>query len=282
MQNGEWIPVSKYFLDSLPRNRKFTELEAMYSMTIDYDNGRKITVSGYSRLWGWSRSKVTKFIDSMGVLVEYDEKTGKKQNQKGQIKRQIKDRKETDKGQKRFIDSKWLKKTKDRSGTDKGQIKDRSKSTTIDPIIILNPEPKKKELLSPLKNREEFLSNIPEKLYSDFPDFSKQEVENILDDLIDYCSASGKTYKNYYSALRNFLKSDRKSSPGKKAPTGNKLDFKTYQDAFSYADSHRVNGDAPKFKEDALNKVLKKHPGMFEYQRDSDFFKLTYKTYLKL
>jgi hypothetical protein len=67
----------------------------------------------------------------------------KKQKQKGQIKRQKKDRNETEKGQIRFVDSKCFELQKDRNETETRQKKDRSKDTTIDPIINPNPKPEK-------------------------------------------------------------------------------------------------------------------------------------------
>ncbi len=151
MKIGGWIPLSKKLIKTIPRNRKWSDLEATFSLSLDYDDGKTSTVSGYAALWGWSRTRVKNFIDKLGIKLEYFEKTTKKQNQKGQIVFQIKDRSKrrsrTDKEQIRFIDSKWKGGNKGRSKTDKeqinGQIKDRSMDTTIDPISSnLDPNPK--------------------------------------------------------------------------------------------------------------------------------------------
>ena len=75
MRNGKWIPISKYFKDSLPKNRKYTELEAMYSIQLDYSNNEHVTVSGYASLWGWSRNKVAKFLIDHEIVICYEEDT---------------------------------------------------------------------------------------------------------------------------------------------------------------------------------------------------------------
>lgn len=40
-------------------------IEAMFSFTLDKDKGQKGTISGYSKLWGWSRWKVRRFIENI-------------------------------------------------------------------------------------------------------------------------------------------------------------------------------------------------------------------------
>ena len=152
MKHGNWIPISKCFISELPKKRPYTKLEAAYSLQIDYDNNNPATINGYSALWQWSRSKVNLFLGQMGIGIEYPENTQKKQNQKGQIKRQIRDRSRTDKEQIRLIESNTLRNKKDRRGTDKGQIRDRSKDTTIEPSTILEPNPNPKTTCSELKN----------------------------------------------------------------------------------------------------------------------------------
>jgi hypothetical protein len=139
MKSGNWVPISKGFLKHLPKDRRYTKLEAAFSLQVDFDLGKSVTVSGYADLWRWSRKKVKAFLDTIGVCVLYPENTQKKQNQKGQISIQIRDRSGTDKGQIRFINNNMLEDEKNRKGTDKEQIRDRSGSTTKDP----NPKPNK-------------------------------------------------------------------------------------------------------------------------------------------
>ena len=127
-----FVPVDINSRKYLPKiaDREYTKLEALFSVQLDHFKNNPVSISGYSKLWKWSRNKVSKFLDDIGAQIEYDFSTTKKQNQKGQIGLQIRDRSRTDKGQISFIDLKCLDDEKDRSRTDKGQIRDRSGSTT--------------------------------------------------------------------------------------------------------------------------------------------------------
>ena len=138
MKRGGWIPLCKGLACYLPKGRAYTRFEAAFSLQLDYDQGNYVTVAGYSELWGWSRKKVRGFFELMGIAIAYTEDTRKKQNQKGQIRIQIRDRSGKEKKQIRLIDSKLLCDKRNRSKSKKGQIRDRSGTTTIDP----NPDPK--------------------------------------------------------------------------------------------------------------------------------------------
>jgi len=140
MKGGGWVPISKFYTGELPHDRAYTRLEAAYCLQLDYDAGKLVTVAGYAALWQWSRKKVNKFLSDLGIVITYLENTKKRQNQKGQIGLQIRDRKGPDMAQIRLIDSKDLRKKKNRKGADKGQKKNRSGSTTIDPRS-LDPNP---------------------------------------------------------------------------------------------------------------------------------------------
>jgi hypothetical protein len=45
---------------------------------------------------------------------------------------------------------------------------------------------------------------------------SEEFVKARAEDVIDYCEAKGKTYRDYKAALRNFIKSHRGTSAGRK------------------------------------------------------------------
>ena len=132
-QTELFVPLDINLVNFLPKYeaRQYTKLEAMFSIQLDSFRGNKISVAFYARVWKWSRKKVSKFIDDLGVEILYESPTSKKQNQKGQIGLQIRDRSGTDQGQIRFIDLKDIASLRSRSGTDKGQIRGRSGSTTI-------------------------------------------------------------------------------------------------------------------------------------------------------
>jgi hypothetical protein len=167
LKHGNWVPLSKAYVRFLPKNRPYTKMEAGYSLQVNYDNKSIVTLSGLSGLFGWSRNKVRLFFDEVGIEIVYPEETQKKQNQKGQIKRQIKDRSDFEKGQIRFIDSSPLNEQKDRSVEKKGQIKDRSKDTYIEPIIITNLDPKELSEKKPPNPKREFTNEVKD-LYSLF------------------------------------------------------------------------------------------------------------------
>ena len=85
MKSGGWIPVSKGCVKYLPKDRAYTELEAMCCIEIDYDAGKEVTVSGYADLWRWSRDKVYRFIKKIGIEIIYPQKTTKLRKQRGLI-----------------------------------------------------------------------------------------------------------------------------------------------------------------------------------------------------
>jgi len=143
MKSGNWVPVSKGLLKYLPIDRVYTKLEATFSLQVSYYIDEEVTVAGLAALWKWSRKKVRNFLRDIGIKIIYPAETKKIQNQKGQIrvqirkskgtdKEQIRDRSENEKGQIRFINNKHLQTERDRSENQKGQIRNRQGNTTIE------------------------------------------------------------------------------------------------------------------------------------------------------
>lgn len=123
-RGSNWIGMDKNLKQDFKSiRREFSLIEAMFSYSLDIDNGNDGTVSGYSKLWSWSRNKVRRFIKNI-------------QSDAGHLK----DSKRTAKGHPiHFIDNDlWNK--KDRGKTGKGQGKD----TTINPLILQSYNPKEK------------------------------------------------------------------------------------------------------------------------------------------
>jgi len=123
MKHGNWIALHKELVHFLPHGRPYTLLEAMFSYTLDLDNGKEGTISGYSKLWTWNRKKVRKFIKEIG--------TGKGH---------LGDRKGTGKGHRILLKINNLDEEKDTIGTGKGQVRGQEGDTTINP----NPKPNPK------------------------------------------------------------------------------------------------------------------------------------------
>ncbi|MBU2019990.1 MAG: hypothetical protein KJ941_10125 [Bacteroidetes bacterium] len=93
-------------------------------------------------------------------------------------------------------------------GQAKGQPKDNQRTTKGQPKDTNNNVKNvknEKNIYNPLKNLEEFNSNLPDWITSKW---TKQQIESKTEDLVDYCKRKNKTYKDYYSALRSFLKKD--------------------------------------------------------------------------
>ncbi|MBA4416488.1 MAG: hypothetical protein C0392_01050 [Syntrophus sp. (in: bacteria)] len=65
MEKGNWIPIDKRAVFFLPKDRPYTPLEALYSLTVDVDNGKEGTLKGYASLWQWDRSKVRRFVKEL-------------------------------------------------------------------------------------------------------------------------------------------------------------------------------------------------------------------------
>ncbi len=64
INEGNWIPMDKRGVRKLPRDRAYSEVEAMYSLSCDLDNGFEKSVREYARMWQWSRKKVANFCKS--------------------------------------------------------------------------------------------------------------------------------------------------------------------------------------------------------------------------
>jgi len=70
-RHGGWVPLWKGLSRYFPTGRPYTELEAVFSLALDYDAGNTVTVAGYAALWGWSRGKVARFLDRAGIAIAY-------------------------------------------------------------------------------------------------------------------------------------------------------------------------------------------------------------------
>ena len=140
MKNGNWVPISKALARELPSDRPFSKVEAAFALQIDFDNNREVTITGYAKQWNWGRKKVSNFFNELGISINYATSTSIQQNQKGQIRIQIRNRSSADKEQITLINNKNLELMKNRSGTDKEQMRDRSRNTTIDTNTNTDPD----------------------------------------------------------------------------------------------------------------------------------------------
>lgn len=177
MKNGNWVALHKELKYFLPKGREYTLLEAMFSYTIDIDNKRKGTISGYAKLWGWSRTKVRKFIEEIktpkGHLTN-TQKTGKRH----QILLKINN----------------LQERKDTRKTSEKQMKDSQVDTTINP----NPKPKPKKENKPVFDFDAVWKRYPNK---DGKKAAEKHFNTTVKTEDDYAAIN--------KALDNYLKSDK-------------------------------------------------------------------------
>jgi len=73
MKDGGWIPLDKNLVRYMPKNRPYTELEAMFSYTKDIDEDKEKAVREYARIWSWSRTKVDNFMNKIKASKEPEE-----------------------------------------------------------------------------------------------------------------------------------------------------------------------------------------------------------------
>ena len=66
-RRDNWIPLDKNLAQVFKtiKNRPFSKIEATFAYTLDQDNNKKWTVSGYAKQWKWSRNKVKSFVESL-------------------------------------------------------------------------------------------------------------------------------------------------------------------------------------------------------------------------
>lgn len=145
MRQGNWIPVDKNIVRLLPKNRPYSEPEAMISITYDYDEGNQVSESGYAKLWQWSRTKVRNFLSKYALTIESD-----KAQKKGHVKKHVEDMLLQKKAQVRFVDSKDREPEKNMLPEEKKHVEDMSKNTTIYPI---KPKSFKKKNIKKKKSR---------------------------------------------------------------------------------------------------------------------------------
>jgi hypothetical protein len=69
MKDGNWVPMDKGLVGTLPVNRPFSEVEAMFSLQVSYDNDTPVSVSGLAKSWKWNRKKVALFLEKIGIAL---------------------------------------------------------------------------------------------------------------------------------------------------------------------------------------------------------------------
>lgn len=172
MKYGRWIPIAKAFAKYLPSDRPFTELEAAFSLQLDYDHRKTVTLNGYAKRWRWGKGRVIRFLKKMEVKIVYPMETRKKQNQRGLIAILITDRQRTEYDPIRLVDSKCLNVNSDRKRAESEIKKDGSRYSTINPDNNHDPEQTSPSTLTYLrvpysKSFESWWEHYPRKVAKD-------------------------------------------------------------------------------------------------------------------
>lgn len=65
-KGSNWIGMDKNLVQEFKIiRREFSRIEAMFSFSVDKDLGVEVSISGYARIWSWSRCKVRKFLNEI-------------------------------------------------------------------------------------------------------------------------------------------------------------------------------------------------------------------------
>ena len=130
MKKGNWVPLDKTLVDTMSNiNRPFSPLEAMFSYSVDQDNGKDGTLRGYAKLWGWSVGKVKRFVECLRNTSETV--VERKGNGSGTLVR--------------FVDGS-LKRLAEQKRNSSGTVAERKQVGTIYPNPNPNPKEKKKTM----------------------------------------------------------------------------------------------------------------------------------------
>ena len=140
--NGGWVKMPKGAADLLPKNRGFSEIEALFSLLLDENNGERVSLLGYAKRWGWNRKRVRGFLSHCGAEIFYPMDTKQAQKQWGAIRfsddleggqkrGQKRDRKPKNPVQIKLIEINGLTEQEDRKSENGGQKRDRNGDTSI-------------------------------------------------------------------------------------------------------------------------------------------------------
>jgi hypothetical protein len=109
-----WVPMAKDATQLLPEIKAYTRLEALYSLQVDHNENKPMSINRFATQWHWSHNKVRYFLRDLNLRVVYPCDTITKQHQCGTLKNRRTDNEQID-GQITFIDFNSLQSKKDRS-----------------------------------------------------------------------------------------------------------------------------------------------------------------------
>ncbi|MBW2186747.1 MAG: hypothetical protein JRG71_10235, partial [Deltaproteobacteria bacterium] len=138
MLDGNWMRISGKALTLLPKDRPYGELEALVSLQCDYDSESEVTVAGYAALWGWSRGKVTRYLERLNVVIDYPEGTENIRKKRGTLKIHKIGNKQAISKHNRLIDSRQLAEEANIKHANNDHKESKNRSTTVSLSLSLN------------------------------------------------------------------------------------------------------------------------------------------------
>jgi len=188
-----YIMLDKYLAQAFKEiHMEFSVIEAMFSYTLDQDNGVKGSIKGYAALWGWSRNRVRRFLKL--IRTPYGHPGDTRRTPYGHPIH--------------FIDKcLWLE--KDTLRTVKGHPTDTLRTPTTNPNPNPNPNPKEEiPPLPPKPKKKKAVFTPPTK-----EDVIKYFIENEYDgnkgaeafefyDCADWFDSRGNKVKNWKQKMR--------------------------------------------------------------------------------
>lgn len=210
--SDSFIPIDKEVRSLLPKKGTYSELEAIVSISLDFNENKPVSVAGYANLWGWSRDKVRRFLADRRVEIVYPEDTKSKQNQRGYIKKT--DRKTDNLQIKKQIELIDINELKEKSNRSKNRNSTDQQVTTINPLNPnLKKESEEKKTLSQEKQKYgEYVLLSPAEHLSLTEKLGAARLAELIEDVNLYCGRSGKSYKSYRAAILTFDKKDKQKN----------------------------------------------------------------------
>lgn len=112
-----WVKIPASFVGDLPIDRPYTQLEAMFSLTLDQLLSRTNSIRGYARMWMWPKTNVARFLEKI-TAAPPDDSTIKSDQKSGTNAGQNRDKSGTPKECKNNMLGDVRGQTRDKGGTE--------------------------------------------------------------------------------------------------------------------------------------------------------------------
>lgn len=172
------IPLDADLVHHLPApgKRPFTAVEALFLLQLSFEMGTPVSMAGLASRMGWSRAKLSRFMESAGVCLTYGEDTRRKQKQFGLLSLIPGGEKKTETGQIKVLMVNEKPEEKDRNETEEKPAKGRRKKKAQASILS-----EIDETSEPVRMALTLIQNVKEeyRIRNDRPHrFEKEDVDD--------------------------------------------------------------------------------------------------------